>query len=77
MIASLSRGALGGGDVKLIATLGLWLGHPKLSQVLIIGCILAGVAALIMLAIKIKDRQSFFAYGPYSALTAIYFLCDF
>ena len=76
IISSLSRGALGGGDVKLIATLGLWLGHPGLSDVIVTGCILAGVAALIMLLTKIKDRKSYFAYGPYFALTTIYTLCS-
>ena len=76
IIASLSRGALGGGDVKLIAALGIWLGYPKLSDVIVTGCILAGVAALIMLVTKLKDRRSYFAYGPYFALTAIYTLCS-
>ena len=76
ILASLSRGALGGGDVKLIAALGIWVGYPRLSEVLVTGCIFAGVAALIMLITKLKDRKSYFAYGPYFALTTIYALCS-
>ena len=76
ILASLSRGTLGGGDVKLIATLGLWLGPHRLSNVIVEGCIFAGIAALIMLVTKLKDRKSYFAYGPYFTLTTIYTLCS-
>ena len=66
--------ALGGGDVKLIAALGLWLGGEKLLNVVLIGSIAGGIAALLMILFKQKDRSSYFAYGPYFTLTAIYFL---
>ena len=74
LLAILSRGALGGGDVKLIAALGLWLGCEKLLNVVLIGTILGGLSAVSMILLKRKDRKSYFAYGPYFALTAIYFL---
>lgn len=73
LLAVISKGALGGGDVKLIAALGLWLGYDLLN-VILYGTILGGLAALLMILTKQKDRNSFFAYGPYFALTAIYFL---
>ena len=74
LLAILSKGALGGGDVKLIAALGLWLGCEKLLNVIIAGTIGGGLAAVIMILAKQKDRNSYFAYGPYFALSAIYFL---
>ena len=74
LLAIISKGALGGGDVKLIAALGLWLGSEKLLNVIICGTIAGGVAALFMILAKKKDRSSYFAYGPYFTLTAIYFL---
>ena len=67
-------GALGGGDVKLIAALGFWLGCEKLLNVVLIGSIAGGISALLMILAKKKDRNSYFAYGPYFTLTAIYFL---
>ena len=73
-LAMLSKGALGGGDVKLIAALGLWLGSEKLLNVVLVGTIGGGLAAVLMILAKQKDRSSYFAYGPYFALSAIYFL---
>ena len=73
LLAIISKGSLGGGDVKLIAALGLWLGFDLLN-VVIYGTIAGGLAAILMILTKQKDRSSFFAYGPYFALTAIYFL---
>ena len=70
----MSTGALGGGDVKLIAALGLWLGCEKLLNVVLIGSIAGGLAALMIILSKQKDRSGYFAYGPYFTLTAIYFL---
>ncbi|MBR1645470.1 MAG: prepilin peptidase [Selenomonadaceae bacterium] len=66
--------AIGGGDVKLIAALGFWLGCEKLLNVVLIGSIAGGISALLMILAKKKDRNSYFAYGPYFTLTAIYFL---
>ena len=74
LLAIISKGALGGGDIKLIAALGLWLGFEKLLNVILIGSISGGIVAFIMLLTKKKDRKSYFAYGPYFTLTAIYFL---
>ena len=74
LLAITTHGAIGGGDIKLIAVLGIWLGSKILLNVVVIGCILAGVSGLMMLVMKQKDRKSFFAYGPYFALTTIYIL---
>ncbi|MBQ3452273.1 MAG: prepilin peptidase [Selenomonadaceae bacterium] len=74
LLAIISKGSLGGGDVKLIFALGFWLGAENLLNVVIFGSIFGGLAALFMILIKKKDRKSFFAYGPYFALSAMYFL---
>lgn len=74
LLAVISKGALGGGDVKLIAALGVWLGCEKLLSVVLIATVTGGLSAVLMILAKKKDRGSYFAYGPYFALTAIYFL---
>ena len=74
LLAVLSKGALGGGDVKLIAALGLWLGCEKILSVVLIGTVSAGIVAFLLILAKKKDRKSYFAYGPYFALAAIYIL---
>ncbi len=71
LIAILSRGAMGGGDVKLIGALGLWLGIEGLLFVIAVGTIAGGLSALVMLLLGAKTKKSFFAYGPYFALTAL------
>ena len=73
LLMIISKGALGGGDVKLIAALGLWLGSEKLLSVVLAGTISGGIAAVLMILAKQKDRSSYFAYGPYFALSAFYF----
>ena len=76
LFAIISKGSLGGGDVKLIFGLGMWLGYEKLLNVVLIGTICGGVVALIMILLKKKNRKSYFAYGPYFTLSAIYFLLE-
>lgn len=74
LLAILSRGGIGGGDIKLVAVLGMWLGIEKLLNVIIIAAIAGGIVAGLMILAKQKDRKSYFAYGPYFALAAIYIL---
>ena len=74
LLAIFTKGALGGGDVKLVAALGLWLGSENLLNVVIFATLIGGLAATLMIITKQKDRNSYFAYGPYFTLTAIYFL---
>ena len=63
----LTKKGLGGGDVKLVATLGLWLG-AELIPTLLNGAILGGISALFLLLSGLKSRTDFFAYGPYLCL---------
>ena len=72
--ALILKGGVGGGDVKLIAALGLWLGGEGLLNVVLLGSILGGVTAVFMILFKKKTWRGYFAYGPYFTLTAIYFL---
>lgn len=74
LIAIISKGSIGGGDIKLIFGLGMWLGAEKLINVVIAGTICGGLAAIVMILAKKKTRDSYFAYGPYFTISAIYFL---
>ena len=71
VLALLTKGAIGGGDIKLIATLGLWLGIKALLTVIMYGAIAGGVVATLLLLLKKTTRKQFLAYGPYFALSAI------
>lgn len=71
LLAVVTRGGIGGGDIKLVAALGVWFGYRSLLVIVMYGCLGGGAAALIMLFTKQKQRKSFFAYGPYFALSGI------
>ena len=71
VLTLLTKGAIGGGDIKLVAALGLWLGFRPLITVIAYGFIIGGVAALFLLITQQKKRHDYFAYGPYFALSGI------
>lgn len=64
-LAILGRGALGGGDVKMMAVLGLWLGVNGIITAASVGFIIGGIAAIVMLLFKVHGRKDFFAFGPF------------
>lgn len=71
VLTLMTKGAIGGGDIKLIAALGLWLGIRPLLSVIAYGFMAGGVAALFLLVTKQKNKSDYFAYGPYFALSGI------
>ena len=71
ILAIISKGAIGGGDIKLIAALGLWLGVKSLLSIIVYGAMAGGIAALVLLLFKKIKRNQYLAYGPYFALSAI------
>lgn len=71
LLALLTKGSIGGGDIKLVASLGLWLGIRPLLSVIAYGFLTGGVAAMFLLLTKQKQRHDYFAYGPYFAISGI------
>lgn len=63
-LAIIGRGALGGGDVKMMAVVGLWLGQDVVLAT-VIGFILGGVGAVALLLLRKAGRKDFFAFGPF------------
>jgi len=74
LLALLTRGAIGGGDIKLMFVLGLWLGMEKLLQVIAGGFILGGLVAGVMLLSGRWKRDEHFAYSPYFSVIALILL---
>ena len=71
-LAILGRGALGGGDVKMMAALALLLGVEGTFLALCVGFIMGGVAALVLLLLRKAGRRDFFAFGPFLIIGAIF-----
>lgn len=71
LLTIVTKGAIGGGDIKLITAMGFWLGIRSLLSVIAYGFIAGGIAALFLLITKQKHRHDYFAYGPYFTLSGI------
>ena len=71
LLSILMGGAIGGGDIKLMFVLGLWLGGEALLAIAMGGFLLSGLVALVMLGTGRWKRDERFAYSPYFSLMAL------
>lgn len=70
-IAFFGEGALGAGDVKLAAYIGLITGFPFIILALLSAVVLGGVGALVILIARRGTLHTAMPYGPYIALGGI------
>ncbi len=63
-IVILSRGGMGGGDVKLAALIGSFLGWPGTAVALFAGFVAGGAVGLLLLALRLKGRKDAIPFGP-------------
>ncbi|MBP2641594.1 MAG: Prepilin peptidase [Firmicutes bacterium] len=70
LIAVLTRGGMGGGDIKFAAAIGIWLGAKLTVAALFIAFILGGLGGIMVLALKLKSRKDYIPFGPFIALGA-------
>ncbi len=68
LIAILSRGGMGLGDVKMAALMGLMLGYPSVLVAIFLAIIAGGIIAIILLAARKKGRKQAIPFGPFLAL---------
>ena len=71
LIALVSRGGMGWGDVKLAALIGLATGFPLVFFAIIMGAILGGIVAVALVIAKKRKRRQTIPFGPFLALTAM------
>ncbi len=70
-IAFVSRGGMGGGDIKLSAVMGLYLGWQKVLVALLVSFVFGGVVGVLLLATGRKGRKDKMPFGPFLALGGI------
>jgi leader peptidase (prepilin peptidase)/N-methyltransferase len=70
------RGAMGAGDVKLAALIGVVMGFPQVLAALILGAMAGGLGALLVLATGKGGLKSYIPYGPFLCLGPILILLD-
>ena len=64
---------MGGGDVKLMFTVGLLLGWKKILLVMLLGSVLGSIIHIIIMKVHNKDKM--LAFGPYLSLGAYLTVC--
>jgi prepilin signal peptidase PulO-like enzyme (type II secretory pathway) len=69
LAALLARGGLGSGDVTLSAFLGLILGLPHIILSLLLGVVLGGLVAFLLLISGRATLKTFIPYGPFLTIT--------
>ena len=70
LIFIISRGGMGGGDVKLSAAVGLWLGVEGTLLFLLLAFIMGGVISLLLLVSGEKSKGDAIPFGPFLCLAA-------
>ena len=70
LVAVISRGAMGGGDIKLFAVIGIFLGLEKTVLALFLTFLFGGIAGILLIAAKIKSRKDYIPFGPFIGIGA-------
>jgi leader peptidase (prepilin peptidase)/N-methyltransferase len=68
LIAILSRGGMGSGDVKFAAAVGIWLGWKLTLFALLLAFLFGGIGSAFALIFKLKGRKDYIPFGPFIAL---------
>jgi len=71
LLAIVSRGGMGWGDVKLAGLIGLATGFPLVFFSIIMGAILGGIVAAALMIAKKKTIKQTIPFGPFLALAAM------
>jgi len=67
----LSKGGVGGGDIKLAAVIGLFLGWPAGLLATFLAACFGGAAGLFLISLKKKSRKDVVPFAPFMALGAV------
>lgn len=71
LIAVVSNGGMGGGDIKLMALLGFIFGFRPIVIIAMLAFIIGAVISVLLLVTKIKSRKDPVPFGPFIALSAL------
>lgn len=71
VLGIVSRGGMGGGDVKLAAMIGAFLGTPAVIVALFLAVALGAAAGLLLLALRLRSRKDMIPFGPAMAAGAM------
>ena len=70
VIAIVSNGGMGGGDIKLMAALGLWFGWQGILLVMFLSFMIGGIVSVGLLIARKAGRKQMVPFGPFIAVGA-------
>lgn len=68
LIIIISKGGMGGGDAKLVGSLGFILGFKKIILTIFLSFLLGAIISIFLLLFKIKGRKDPIPFGPFICL---------
>ena len=71
MLIVLLTGGMGGGDIQLMAVVGLFLGFKRCALSLLLSFIIGGLAGALLLLTKKKSRRDYIPFGPWISAAAV------
>ena len=71
LVAIVSKGNMGGGDIKLMGMLGLFLGIKKIIMATFLSFIIGAIFTFPLLLLKKKGKKDMVPFGPFIALSAL------
>ncbi len=74
LIALISKGGMGGGDIKLIAMIGAFLGWQGAFFTILSGALLGSVVGVSLMVLGKKGRKDKVPFGPFLSVGAILFI---
>lgn len=67
LIAIVTKGGMGGGDVKMVAMMGIFLGINLTILALFVSFVIGGLICLLLIVSGIRNRKDFIPFGPFLA----------
>ncbi len=71
LVALISRGGMGGGDIKLMAMVGAFLGWKAVLLTIFIGSLLGSIVGIFLMVFKGRGRKHPVPFGPFLSLGTI------
>ncbi len=71
LIAVLSRGGMGGGDIKLAAMMGAFLRWPDIAVALLLAFTIGAAVGVLLMAVKKRSRKDPIPFGPSLAVGGV------
>jgi leader peptidase (prepilin peptidase)/N-methyltransferase len=68
LLLALVPGVLGGGDIKLMFVLGVFLGAKGVLIAIFLAFIIASIISILLLILKIKKRKDYIPFGPFLSI---------